>query len=303
MNWNGSGGASAMKKKNSQPTKVRVLGMGLLITIAVIIVGVALVAYLSMNSDESRQEDEMQKPKSGSVIKDTTPSKPKGETKVEKPEKQKPKAYKDMTPDEKLKYYQDKYGDNLPDNLKPIVYYLKNPPRENFKPKPHKYDIFKRSSERTIGAFLLVEPGEWMLRAPTFGARFDNDLAQALTEQIEFSSDDTQEQRELKQAVIDTKKELAERIAAGEKGSDILNEAAKQLYELGKYRRELEETVNSYRRDGNVTDEELADYVAAANVMLEKRGAKPLKMPNLLIRHAALKLRAKKAATNAETNQ
>lgn len=41
----------------------------------------------------------------------------------------KAKRYKDLTRDEKLKYYQDKYDDSLPENFKPIVYYLKNPPQ------------------------------------------------------------------------------------------------------------------------------------------------------------------------------
>ena len=43
--------------------------------------------------------------------------------------KKKKKKYNEMSNEEKLKYYRDKYGENIPSNLKPIVYYLENPPK------------------------------------------------------------------------------------------------------------------------------------------------------------------------------
>lgn len=210
------------------------------------------------------------------------------------------KTYKDMTRDEKLKYFRDRYGNNLPENLKPVVYYLENPPQRTFHPKRQKYDIFKRSSEREIAAFILVEPGSWMMRPPEFGERFDDDLRAALSESIEISMDDDEETRALKQAVIDTKKELAERIAAGEKGSDIMNEAGKSLYDLGQYRRNLEEQVGEIRRNSKYTDQDMEDVVKAANEMLSKKGLKPLKMPNAMLRRACLKVAGKRAAAKAE---
>ena len=74
------------------------------------------------------------------------------------------KKYSQLTREEKLAYFRDKYGDNLPDNLKPIVYYLENEPKTNYKPKPRLEAIFKYRSEREIASFLMVEPGTWMMR-------------------------------------------------------------------------------------------------------------------------------------------
>lgn len=134
-----------------------------------------------------------------------------------------------------------------------------------------------------------------------FGPKFDADLAAAMNEEIEFADTDTDEQRELKQAVIDTKAELAERIKNGEKASDILTETSRQLYELGQYKRNLEQQVAEIRRNENYTDQDLEDFVKAANQMLEKKGLKPLRMPNMVLRHIGLKRQAQKAAE--KTNQ
>ncbi len=239
------------------------------------------------------------------------PSKPKVEKpKAEKPPKPaakpapapavtnapKPKTYKDMTREEKLKTIRDKYGDNIPDNLKPTVYYLENPPQQTFHPARSKYHYLKRSSEREIASVLNIQPGKWMMRAVTFGDKFDKDLAAALGEKIEFEEGDSDEVKAVKQAVIDTKKDLAERIAQGETASEIMNATVKELYTLGQYRRSLEEQVGKIRRNAEYTDDDVRDVVNAANTMLKDKGLPPLRMPNMFVRHASLKRAAERAA-------
>ena len=250
------------------------------------------------------------------TLPEKAPAKPKEEKpKVEKPPKPaakavpapavtnapKPKTYKDMTREEKLKAIRDKYGDNIPDNLKPTVYYLENPPQQTFHPARSKYHYLKRSSEREIASVLNIQPGKWMMRAVTFGDKFDKDLAAALGEKIEFEEGDSDEVKAVKQAVIDTKRDLAERIAQGETASEIMNVTVKELYTLGQYRRSLEEQVGKIRRNAEYTDDDVRDVVNAANKMLKDKGLPPLRMPNMFLRHASLKRAAERAAAKEAT--
>ena len=215
----------------------------------------------------------------------------------------KPKKYAELTRDEKLAYYRNKYGDNLPENLKPIVHYLENPPQRTFTMPKRPESIFKRHSERTIAAFLMAEPGNWVMQPIEFGAKFDADFAASLNEKIEFNDDDTDEQRELKQAVIDTKKELAERVKNGEKASDVMAAHSRQLYELGQYKSNLESQIRQVKNDPKMSDLDVEDAVNAANQMLKDRGLPPIKMPNMLIRRASLKIAARRAAEKAAQEQ
>jgi hypothetical protein len=214
----------------------------------------------------------------------------------------KPKPYKEMSREEKLKSIRDKYGDNIPDNLKPVVYYLENPPQQTFHPARTKFPYLKRRSEREIASVLDVEPGTWMMGKAVFGDKFDKDLAAAIEEPIEFEKDDTDEIRTVKQAVIETKKELAERIKNGEVASDIMNATISELYSLGQYKRDLEEQVGAIRRNAEYTDQDVEDVVNAANQMLQDKGLPPMRMPNMLIRRASLRKAAEKAARENQIN-
>lgn len=210
------------------------------------------------------------------------------------------KAYKDMSREEKLKYWRDKYGNDLPDNIKPIVYYLENPPQQTYRGKSRPEAIFRHKSERQIAAFLSVTPGNWMMRPKVFDKSFDDDFTQSMGERIEISPDDTEEQRKLKQLVIDAKKELAARLKAGETPSEIMTATAKELYDLGQYRRNLQKEVIAAQHDPNLSDQEVADTVEAANKMLEAKGLKGLKTMHPAIRQAYLSRRAEKASKKAD---
>ena len=212
------------------------------------------------------------------------------------------KKYKDLTREEKLQYYKDKYGDNLPDNLKPIVYYLENEPKVNYRGRTDITSVFKRHSERTIAAFLRVEPGSWVMKPVQFGEKFDRDLALALEEKIEINDDDSDEVRKLKEAVIDAKSYLGEEAKKGKSPSAIISEASQELYTLGQYKRDLENEIRAIKNDPTKSDDDLSLAVEAANQMLAKKGLKPLRQPNMLIRYATLK-RAQKRLQQKQRNK
>lgn len=202
-----------------------------------------------------------------------------------------------------LKAIRDKYGDNIPENLKSVVYFLENPPQRTFHPSQSKESIFKRRSEREIASMVTAEPGTWFMRKPTFNERFDEDFRASLGEKIEISDDDTEEQKALKQAVIDTKAELAERMKAGETPSAVMGAHADAMYELGQYRRMIQDELGKLKRDAQYSDRDIEDFVNAANKMLKDKGAKPIPMPKMVFRHVSLKKAAARAEEKARQEQ
>jgi ABC-type glycerol-3-phosphate transport system substrate-binding protein len=141
------------------------------------------------------------------------------------------------------------------------------------------------------------------MRRPTFGRRFDADFAESLKEDIEIAETDTAEQKALKQAVIDTKAELSARMKAGEKPSDIMNDFTGSLYELGQYRRTIEEELTRLKKDETISDNDIVDFVGAANQMLTEKGAKPIQMPKMIFRHISLKRAAAKRAQEQQVQE
>lgn len=280
-----------VKKK---PRKSSKLGICAICLVAILAMSALVILFPKNNVEEPEKNVE----KKTTTISEVAPAKVRQA--VEEPAK--PKTYKEMTRDEKLQSIRDKYGDNIPENLKPTVYYLENPPQRTFHPAKSKFNYFKRRSEREIASVLNIEPGTWMMRPVQFGDKFDKDLTAAFEETIEFKKDDSDEVRAMKQAVIDTKKELAERIKKGEVASEIMNSTISELYTLGQYKRDLEEQVGAIRRNAEYTDQDVEDVVNAANQMLEAKGLPPMRMPNMLIRRASLRKAADRAAAKASEN-
>ena len=270
---------SPRRGRSPRPTVVRGVIAGLIVSACA-----AVAAWLILSgSDDAPAQGT--KHRAHGTIREVTPA---AAPKAKEEPKAAEKPYADLSNDEKLKYWHDRYGDNPPENLKAEIYFLKHPPAANFRPLPSPQDIFTRHSEREIAALLLVEPGAAMLRTPTYDERFDRDFAASLAEKIEFSKDDTEFQRDLKQAVIDAKKDLAVAVGGGQRASDAMNEYAKQLYELGEYRENIADQVYAIIKGKKPTDDDVKDCIDAANLMLKDKGIAPLKQPGMMLNHLLL---------------
>ena len=284
MAWNGSNGAGHAPGKSTLPIAISGISKVLMVSAVVIATASGSIYYI-FHTTKKAAPSRTGYPKHGKIalVTPATNSPP-------KESKSKPKRpYKELSSEEKLEYFQDKYGANLPDNLKPLVYYLKNPPQVSYKSKTDETAIFKFRSEREIAAFLLMEPGTWMIRRVAFNDKFDKDLALALSEKIEITKDDTAEQRRLKEAVIEAKNELLDLAKKGISPSKAMTEAADELYLLGQYRHDLESEIRAFKNDPTKSDDDVSLAVEAANKMPEKKGLKPLRQPNMLIRKVNLK--------------
>ena len=77
--------------------------------------------------------------------------------------------------------------------------------------------------------------------------------------------------------------------------STVLAAEAKKLYELGRYKHELQRQITAARKNADYSDDDVRDFVAAANSMLEQKGLKPFSMPSLVLRQTQL-TRAKERA-------
>ena len=195
---------------------------------------------------------------------------------------------KQDSPEARLKRIRDKYGDNIPDNLKAVVYFLEHPPRRTFKSQgTHQY--FRHSSERQIAGVVFTEPGTYFVMKPEVGESFDRDFASALVDKIDISEDDPEDVRMAKEQMTEIKREIAEKCGTeGKKPSEVMNEHAAAMYELGQYQRNLEEELDRIHADPELSDDEVEDFCRAANKLLESKGLPKMTMPNLARRSIQL---------------
>ena len=148
--------------------------------------------------------------------------------------------------------------------------------------------LFTNSSDQKIQRLLRVKPGQLFLGTATYDGRFVKTFLESLKEPIEFAEDDTAEDREMKQAVIDTRKELKEAYDRGEDIAEIMRETERQMHEQAAYRLDLRRAIVEYRNSGEHTEQDVKDYIAAANTILKEHGMEPLKLGSFWFRKALM---------------
>lgn len=141
---------------------------------------------------------------------------------------------------------------------------------------------FRHVCESEIATLLTIEPGEMLHGMPDYGENFSKDFVQALMEPIEFSEEDTEEDRELKRLVEEQKHDLAKRIKEGEDLATILSETREEVRRLAAVKEDIVSLAREAEHDENISDEEVGDYYAAANRMLEEKGLAPVKVDGLM---------------------
>lgn len=126
--------------------------------------------------------------------------------------------------------------------------------------------IFTNMSDVVISDILSVLPGQ--LSYATVPSNFDELFAKSLLEKIEFSEDDTEEDRIKKERVIAARKELKERWKAGESAAQILKDEQKRLGKLAEKYEFYKGEVQNLRASG-ATPKEVAELVAAARIAMQ----------------------------------
>lgn len=155
-----------------------------------------------------------------------------------------------------------------------------------------RYDVFEHRVESEL-AFLACMPlGTMVIGNRDFDEQFMRELGEALDDEITISDDDTDEARYYKQTVIDLKKELGSMLKNGEDVAAALSQTRKELQDLGVYKTQLEIELNRFMSNGeDVSEQDVEDFVNAANIMLKEKGIEPFEFNSLtrtIMRHRPL---------------
>ena len=141
---------------------------------------------------------------------------------------------------------------------------------------------FDCSSDRKIGNLLLVEPGAHFLGASSqYYWHFEEEFRESLKTPIVIVREDDEDTKWIKREVLEIRKELKQRMDAGEDIGQIMRDSREQLREVSLYKDDIVKMVREHGMDlDNQRDYE--DLIGAANKMLEERGAPALSMPSTL---------------------
>ena len=138
-------------------------------------------------------------------------------------------------------------------------------------------------SEDEISALVDMEPGDIVVGDMEYGEAFVVDFNNSLTNRIVINENDDPYSRELKEGVIAAKQDLYDAMERGEDIALIMTETRREMRRLFEYKSMIEEEISEIRNSGEYTDEEVTDFVQAANKMLELEGVPPIKMPRLIL--------------------
>ena len=298
MAWNAPQGGKTPQK--SRPNGgVRPLFLAVVVLAAV--AGVGVVVWMASGKPSSPVADEGKKdgkkPSTIAVAKPTAkPSKQ--EVAVEEPayrtnrwgevvKRQKPETYRDERG--VLRYKNGNGRVPNPDDFK-------NPTRISTRGNMHE---FKHPVENEIAALIMTQPGEPLVGEPDY-SNMKQDFVNALLDKIEIGEDDSELDRELKLNVEEMKKELAERVKNGEDIVEIFKEARRELRASAEYRNSLGELVQEQLYNPEISDEDLASTIKAANKMLEAKGIEPIGETRFLkVRNRMLRAQERRKAEAA----
>ena len=277
MSWNRP--QDKPKAEPKKPTAAKGIVAG-----CVFVVAAAAALWFIVGGDDSRSGNE--EDKTPRKIKEVKPSITSNQTvAAEAPKKEAEK-----------KPYQDQFGNWWIDKTHPYVD-PKNPPRviKFDRPQPIEEKLFQHTCDIRIAQLLQIEPGD-DIEPQVFGPWFKKDFANSLVDKIEITDEDDEFSKNLKQAVIDTRKEIIQRVKNGEDVVDIMNQAWDEMYRLGQFKSELQTMIfnQADTTGGEMTDEEIGTYIDAANKMLEGKGLPPFKNRKFVER--TMKLRSKRSA-------
>ena len=299
MAWNGSDttGSVPVKPARTKPAASGSVPKVLLAVAVVAALCAAVVVYFLLHDSGKPVPKAPEKP-SGGKIAEVAPAVTNRVESVKPPE-EKPLS----TREKRLKYYRDKYGNNIPDNLKPVVYFLEHPPQKTFKVEGDT-PYLRHPSERHIAGLILVEPGTLFVMKPEYGEAFDKDFLNALMDKIEIYDDDPEDVKRVKEEVELVKKEISAICRKeGKIPSEIMNEQAAAMFELGRYQRDLEAELDKIYDSANLSDDEVNDFFKAANKLLESKGLAPLALPDMSKRSMRLAYNERVAARKAAQKQ
>ena len=266
--------SSTASRKNAEKSSGKVLWGG--ISVAAIVV-VGIVAFLFLNENKSKEPEREEKVRV-KHIPEARPKQPKPAKQTEEapaPEKEEavvaesPKPTSTATP-------------GMPWSNKPPR--VIKPRAADIKPRRFVYD-----SEELIADLLEIEPGTPMFGELPYGKRFNDDFKQAIMQKVKINPDDDEYTVALKKQVQAVKDDFKQILIDGGDVGEEMRKARNELKELGMFKESLKRELFDLRKSGQYSSDDMKDFIAAANKMLESKGLQPLKVPRVFLRNLELK--------------
>ena len=136
------------------------------------------------------------------------------------------------------------------------------------------FAIFEHRSENLIASYLALEPGQGIIGSPNLNG-IEEDFMESLKTPIIPTADDSPEIAAWKRTMNQTKIDIKARLDAGEKLTDILAETHREAQRLAQLKQMITTEVHNQINE-NSTKQDVEDFVAAANKMLEEKGIAPI---------------------------
>ena len=137
--------------------------------------------------------------------------------------------------------------------------------------------VFTNNFESYVATILTSTPGERFL-VDEVNEGFDESFREALKNDIVIDPNDSEDVAELKRAVIESKEEVRRQVAEGQKPSEIVEAALKEMNKIADYRDQVQEAFNHYL-ETETDPKEVLKYQAEANAMLDEYGALHIEGP------------------------
>ena len=298
MAWNVPQGGKTPQKSNPNGG-VRPLFLALGALVAVAVIGVVVWMASSKPSSQIAEDEKPGKKKTSTITVAKPTARPlKPEVKAEEPayktnrwgevvKRQKPETYRDERG--VLRY---KNGNGRVPNPEDF----KNPTRISTRGNVYE---FRHPVENEIAALIMAQPGEPLIGEPDY-SNMKQDFVNALIDKIEIDEDDSELDRELKRNVEEMKKELSERVKNGEDIVEIFKDARRELRASAEYKNSLGELLQEQLYNPEISDEDLASTIKAANKMLEAKGIEPIGETRFLkVRNRMLRAQERRRAEAA----
>lgn len=144
-----------------------------------------------------------------------------------------------------------------------------------------KASIFKHQTDGMIGALLTAQPGDHFL-ADQWDDQFDRDFMESLKEPIKIEPGDSDNDRALKNAVIQAREMLSQYAQSGEKPSEIMRDAQNEIMKVTAYRDQLKDALDEFIRKKDIDG--ALQFCNEANELLGEYNAIPLKVTDFQVK-------------------
>lgn len=280
MAWNGSKGASAPQQKTSSGARANLKGA--LAGLIVVLCAGAAIYFLLPASAPAPTAPVPQEEEAPKVIEEVKPQVvTNAAPQIEEAKGPNFETYRD---DRGVLRYKIGNGRAPDPNLKTS----KNTPtrdKNGNKRFGSKFTIFETRSENEIARMIAMPLGGQMFGSRRYDEKFEQDFLESCKVPIVIEPGDSDYVKNLKTAMNETKIEIRNRMAAGEKLADILTETRKELERLAVYRREMKQQTIDALQSGVLSDDEANAVVDAANRLLAEKGLSPIPRTTIIRNH------------------